>query len=49
MALGRSELDTALLYWTDVGMAGHQVVMVTVDIPDGVPTWVKVRATNNGE
>lgn len=49
VGLGRSERDTALLLWTDVATAsGYTEVNVSVDIPDGVQTWVKVRATNNG-
>ena len=47
LSLGRTEHDTAILGWTGVGTSGNG--MVTVDIPDGVDTWVKLRATNNGE
>ena len=47
LSLGRTEHDTAILAWTGVGTAGNG--MVTVDIPDGVDTWIKLRATNNGQ
>ena len=47
LSLGRTEHDTAILTWTGVGTAGNG--MVTVDIPDGVDTWIKLRATNNGQ
>ena len=46
LSLGRTEHDTELLAWTGVGTAGNGIV--TVVIPDGVDTWVKLRATNNG-
>ncbi len=36
--------------WTDVeATSGYTEVILSAEIPDGVPTWVKVRATNNGE
>ena len=47
LSLGRTELDTAILGWTGVNPEGNG--SVTVDIPDGVDTWVKLRAINNGE
>ena len=47
LSLGRTELDTAILGWIVVSTGGNGSVMV--DIPDGVDTWVKLRATNNGE
>ena len=47
LSLGRTEHDIAILGWTGVGTSGNGTVMV--DIPNGVDTWVKLRATNNGE
>lgn len=50
VALGRSELDTSIMEWAElVGGAGNEEVAVQVEVPSGVDTWVKVRATNNGE
>ena len=52
VALGRSELDTSIMEWVELGGgAGYEdsEVGVQVEIPSGVATWVKVRATNNGE
>lgn len=46
LALGRSQLDTGLLPWTPIDSDGSGVIVA--DIPDGVPAWVKLRATNNG-
>lgn len=53
VALGRSPLDTDVLGWTQLvdqsdsmqGL-GHGVVEVT--IPDGLPVWLKLRATDGG-
>ena len=55
LALGRSQRDTALLPWTDISPPGGAPsasgggVRLTVIIPDGIPAWVKLRVTNNGE
>lgn len=46
LALGRTPRDTLILPWREVDMGGY--VEVDVVIPDGVPTWVKLRARNNG-
>ena len=44
--LGRSKRDTDMLSWVEVV---HQSPMVyNYTIPDGIPTWVKMRATNKG-
>ena len=50
VALGRSEIDTSIMEWVElVGGAGYEEVPVQVEVTSGVATWVKVRATNNGE
>ena len=46
LALGHTPRDTLILPWREVDMGGY--VEVDVVIPDGVPTWVKLRARNNG-
>ena len=47
IAIGRTPRDTGLLGWTAQGISGRGSIFVV--IPDGVPGWVKLRATNNGE
>lgn len=47
LSLGQTRHDTLLLDWTGIGTTGNG--MVTVNIPDGVDAWVKLRATNNGK
>ena len=46
LALGRSQLDASLLSWTAIDNRGSGTIVA--EIPDGIPTWVKLRATNNG-
>ena len=47
LAIGRTPRDTSLLGWTNLQLGGSG--LVTVVIPDGVPSWVKLRAINNGK
>lgn len=47
IAIGRSTRDTALLGWTALQLGGSGTIAVV--IPDGIPGWVKLRVTNNGE
>ena len=44
--LGLSTKDTYILDWTT--MEDHSRVHYEYCIPDGVPTWIRIRATNNG-
>ena len=46
LALGRTQFDTSLLPWIPINSNGSAAVMVY--IPDGVETWIKLRARNNG-
>lgn len=47
LALGRTQYDTSLLSWIPIDSNGTAAVMVY--IPDGVETWIKLRARNNGQ
>ena len=47
VGLGRSRRDTYLLPWTTVQNYSH--VEHKFRVPDGVPAWVKMRVTNNGQ
>ena len=51
VALGRTPLDTSVLEWAwlaaDQSDAGYGEV--EVDIPDGLPVWLKLRATDAGK
>lgn len=47
LAIGRTPRDTGLLGWTALELGGRGSVAVV--IPDGIPGWVKLRATNNGQ
>lgn len=47
LALGRTQYDTAILTWLSIDSDG--TAAVNVYIPDGVETWIKLRARNNGE
>ena len=47
LALGRTQFDTSLLPWIPIDTNG--TAAVTVHIPDGVETWIKLRARNNGQ
>ena len=47
LALGRSQYDTSLLPWTPIDSNGSATVAVY--IPDGIETWIKLRARNNGQ
>ena len=46
LALGHTQYDTGLLSWIPIESNGTAAVMVY--IPDGVETWIKLRARNNG-
>ena len=46
MGLGMSRRDTYLLDWVSVD--NHTHITKQFKITDGVPTWVKMRVTNNG-
>ena len=57
LALGGSPLDTSALDWqplvnqsaSRMGMGqGAGLAVVEVEIPDGVPVWLKLRATDRG-
>ena len=47
LALGRTQYDTGILTWLPIDSNG--TAAVSVYIPDGVETWIKLRARNNGE
>lgn len=47
LALGRTQYDTSLLPWISIESNG--TASVTVYIPDGMETWIKLRAMNNGQ
>lgn len=51
VALGRSPLDTNILRWTPLvsqSDSPRSLGTVEVEIPDGVPVWLKLRATDGG-
>ena len=54
VALGRSPLDTNVLRWTplidqsDPAQQGS-LGAAEVEIPDGIPVWLKLRVTDGGE
>ena len=51
VALGRSPLDVDVLRWTVLPAgsdSGTGMDVVDTDIPDGVPVWLKLRATDTG-
>ena len=49
VALGRSPLDTNVLTWSPlVNQSDSSSDFVEVVIPDGVPVWLKLRATDEG-
>ena len=47
VGLGRSRRDTYLVPWMTVQNYSH--VVHKFRVPDGVPAWVKIRVTNNGQ
>ena len=50
IALGRTREDTSVMGWREVSTNGEgREASLMVHIDDGVPTWVKVRATNQGK
>lgn len=53
LGLGRSPLDTDALDWQPLinqsDTMGVGLAVSEVDIPDGVPVWLKLRATDRGE
>ena len=46
--LGLSPSDTSVFDWTSVAASGSGPVTVSAAIPDGVWTYVKLRATDRG-
>lgn len=49
VALGRSPLDTNVLIWSPLVNQSDSVSdFVEVAIPDGLPVWLKLRATDEG-
>jgi hypothetical protein len=52
VALGRSPLDTDILRWTPLTNQSGSVRsrgVVELVIPDGLPVWLKLRATDGGK
>ena len=47
LGLGRSPRDTYILEWQDI--EDYVNVSYVYRLPDGIPVWVKIRFTNNGE
>ena len=46
--LGLGPSDTSVLDWTSVTATSSGPVTVSADVPDGVWTYVKLRATDRG-
>ena len=46
-ALGRTPRDIDILPWQPQSTAEY--IEIKYKIPDGIPTWVKIRAINNGK
>ena len=48
LGLGLGPSDTSVLDWTRVAATSSGPVTVSVDVPDGVWSYVKIRATDRG-
>ena len=51
LALGRSQLDTDVLRWTvliNQSDSEDGMAVINAEIPDGLPVWLKLRATDEG-
>ena len=50
ISLGTTSDNTEILPWTLISSdASTFIANVSVEVPDGVNGWVKLRAVNNGE